>query len=115
MKASFYNVMFELENRLGIFNTKNGTLLTVNVQDKDKVACLFSDFEINVGDELMDILIKLGMVVEGDFDEYSYVKARFWQSKFIDNTMRMMLTTTFNCNFHCDYCFENIPNKKQCV
>ncbi len=115
MKASFYNVMFDLGNRLGVFNTKNGTLLTVNVENKDKVSCLHPNSVIDEETDLLKTFIKLGMVVEDDFDEYAFVKARFWRSKFLDNTMRMMLTTTFNCNFHCDYCFENIPNKKQVV
>ena len=116
MKTSFYNLMFEYEDKSVVYNTLSGSLLSVSTKDKDKLSCLFLDEVKDIeNNESKDIYKELGMVIENDFDEYSYLKARFWKSKFIDNTMRMMLCTTFNCNFHCDYCFENIPNKKRII
>jgi len=51
-------------------------------------------------------LKKGGFIVEDNFDEFGFITATYYLSKFNSRDLSLVIAPTLDCNFQCSYCFE---------
>lgn len=58
---------------------------------------------------LFSAMEKLGVIIQDDFNELDFIKAKNREKVFDKTTYRLTINPTLECNFHCWYCYENHP------
>lgn len=101
-KLSKYNVVIEeKDNQKLIFNSRNQALCWVSSD-------LYNDISNGLETEV-NSLIKLGVIVDSDRDEFA--ELMFEKNSFIFNAnptqVGFVIAPTMACNMRCRYCFEN--------
>lgn len=107
-KLSFYNIRFSIKNAEFLYNSFSGALVNL---DESTLVVLdeienknFSRSDIPI--EIFDIFFSCGFIVDKDIDELS---CYFKQTREIingDTTLRLVIAPTLDCNFRCEYCYE---------
>lgn len=107
-KLSQYNIVIKenMEQKL-IFNCRNQALCWVSSD-------LYNDISSGLETEV-NSLIKLGLIVKSDRDEFA--ELMFEKNSFIFNAnptqVGFVIAPTVACNMRCKYCFENnVENKR---
>ena len=58
-------------------------------------------------EELLKDLKMGGFLINEDLDELDGIRATHYKMRFGNNSFGLTLIPTYNCNFACDYCYEN--------
>lgn len=102
-----YNMYLEIDGNHVIFNTLNSKLYLVE-------EAIFKSLKNNFGEvpslEKEEILAKAGLIIDKEVDEVSLFK-HIVDKSIYDNNLRMTIVMTNNCNFRCQYCYQNKTNK----
>ncbi|MGQ8872610.1 radical SAM protein [Paenibacillus sp. TSA_86.1] len=107
MKSSMYNVFLETEGRYYIFNTLSSKL--IEVDQKSFQSLKNNEEEINTSN-LSEELERYGLVTSESVDEIRLFK-HIVDKSIYDNNLRMTIVMTNNCNFRCQYCYQEKNNK----
>ena len=109
MKNSIFNL-----NRI----ERNNTVVLFNTLTKNKIILLYADY-IKYRNQDYDCLEKgvlfqlqrRGFIIRDDFDEIEFLKKNKWSYINRSDELRITLIPSFQCNFHCPYCFEREEQK----
>lgn len=109
MKASMYNMYLEIDGNYVIFNTLNSKLYLV---EEEIFRCLKKNhFEKGPVLENEEILANAGLIIDSEVDEVNMFK-HIVDKSIYDNNLRITIVLTANCNFRCQYCYQNKTNKR---
>lgn len=107
MRVSKYNHFVEWNNfHVGV-NTMTGCKLFLNNIQYD----LFCKFQNNRQESLMndtetyDLLVNGEFIIDSSIDEFEVLKVVHTVAAY-NNTYRMTIMPTLNCNLRCWYCYE---------
>jgi uncharacterized protein len=109
--ASKYNYFLDYKGRKLLFNGLTGVGFHMSIQEYTQILSLLentSDFEENYSDDF-NRFVKLGFIIEADFDEIVYMKYKNRQMIFQDKSYRLTINPTLDCNFKCWYCYQDHP------
>ncbi|HWS29044.1 MAG TPA: radical SAM protein [Clostridia bacterium] len=112
-KKSFYNIEIETlgDGRKLIYNTYSGIY---GVMDKKTQAAYYDIENIDVESihdselqKAIEIMVNSGYLVHSDKDELGTLKLERSRAKYHDDTLRLTIAPTMDCNMCCPYCYEN--------
>lgn len=111
LKQSIYNHFVELENgnRL-VFNAASCGLGIVDRQTYEKLTAIGSGQsaeKAGVSDDLLTNFLRGKLLVSEKLDEVSSLRFGHFYSRFGIKNFGLTIIPTYNCNFACDYCYEN--------
>jgi uncharacterized protein len=111
MKASqFNNFIFE-ENIVIAYNSFSNQFIILDPQlfELFKAGCDNNEIESlkNYHEELFDVLVNHGFIIDPDTDEIQKVKEIREKIDFNLSEYRLTINPTMNCNFSCWYCYES--------
>jgi len=115
-KISNYNYFFDFaeENQYLIYNSISNGLAQV---DKDILYLLKKGEEglkILLNDEskkeILDQFYRGNILVDKNFDELEFLKAKMNMGKFSQKTLNLTIVTTLSCNLECQYCYQGRIN-----
>ena len=112
MKASRYNRIFQASDGTWLaFNGWSTALAEIEpenigfvrdlLEDPDSVRC-----DTREKREMREALVETRFLVEDDEDEVATVKADLLRDRFRVDQFHLTIAPTMDCNFRCDYCFE---------
>lgn len=115
MKPSMFNIVCENGEELLIYNTYQGTssILRVSAEKKDIVTQLLKGNFESLDNEKRFILSRLtayGFFVDAGTDEFVRRDVLYAQN-MMSNRLELVIHTTQNCNFRCNYCGINFQNR----
>lgn len=114
-KLSRYAVPVEDGETLFLFNTLNGALLSFD--DPSRIERIKNIAETKLAEkdgdpELFEALKSADFIFSGDIDEFEIAKQIFIDTRgFVQSRLRIMIYTTNECNFRCNYCPQPHINK----
>ena len=125
MKPSRYNKIIPLDAKhMLIFNGLRGSFCKCDAN----AMTLYSQIEQGVSPQIsypgkkkdMQQMKKSGILVDDEFNEISYLKAKNRLAMFGTGTLGIALIPTLNCNFRCPYCHiykqkEHWHRKRYCL
>ena len=104
MKESNYNKYIVIDNNTYIYNTLTGALVKFQAERFKEI-----QHGINLTDELAHELERCGILTEESDEINKYLNLRTVKIDS-DNTLRLVIAPTLECNFRCPYCYEkHIP------
>lgn len=110
-KASRYNHFVDIEDGKKLaFNALSCGLAEMDVESYARFQNLADGnghSPDNDADDLLQNLKKGGFLVPEDLDELDVLRAAHYQARFGGNGFGLTIVPTLNCNFACDYCYEN--------
>ena len=111
LKPSRYNhfVLTEDDKCLA-FNALSCGLAEFDKETYDKYKAFAEGLNNNNGDtdeELLKNLKMGGFLIDEDVDELDGIRAGHYRMRFGNTGFGLTLIPTYNCNFACDYCYEN--------
>ena len=106
-KKSKYNSIFETNNVYYVYNLISNSLVNVseNLFNQLNSDVFFSSN--NCEPELIQNLVKAGIIIDADIDEIEYLKFKHNSVKHSKNVASFIIYPTLTCNFNCPYCFEH--------
>lgn len=102
-KASFYNVFFPFDDEYILFNTREGTIFVIDSETK---ALLEKNDVPSLDEEHVREFIDNGIIVEDRLNEQDAYRLVYERSKYVVPLTDVQITTTYECNLACVYCFE---------
>lgn len=110
-KKSIYNVEVQEDNTVILLNTVTGSILISSELDELKsILCTSSDEYLSqLKKKKYEKLIQNGFLVNENEDEKQVAELRYYD-KLFDNTLKLTLLPTEQCNFRCVYCYEKFIN-----
>jgi len=114
MKASIYNIEFEHNSDLFLYNTLTTSIINIDEITKNN---LFNNNLNLISEELIEILKENGFIVEDDFDEakayfYYYETTRYAGSL---NKIDFIFIPTYFCNLACSYCIQDCNKENRII
>lgn len=112
MKASRFNRIFQASDGTWLaFNSWSTALAEVEPEQIDFLRGLLADpdgtrCETREQRELRESLLDAHFLVEDEVDELSGAKADLLRDRMRTDQLHLTLAPTMDCNFRCDYCFE---------
>lgn len=105
MIPSRYNIYFDHKGKEYIYNTLSCAIVSC---DDKSIQLLKSNQIYHIPKDVLNILIKNGLIVKKDFDElkayqYYYNSVQYNQAP---EELRLVVLPTYKCNLRCTYCFE---------
>jgi uncharacterized protein len=110
-KTSKYNYFIDYKGRKLLFNGLTGAGFHMSEQEYKQLISYLENtngFAQNYPNDFKQLL-KLGYVIESDFDEIAYMKFKNRQMIFQDKSYRLTINPTLDCNFKCWYCYQDHP------
>lgn len=105
-KESRYLVKVPREDSILIYSTYTGSIVELTTKNIFK---LKEDYTLYLDDgktsEELNKLIKMGIIVRDDTDEYDLVKKRYLKNYYNKNKLNITILPAERCNLTCDYCF----------
>lgn len=89
-----------------VANTWNQALITVDKELKAVLENLDKPIP-SEAEEPLRVLYQMGVVVDDDLDESALVKTQYDKLRFDHAFFRSVILTTYQCNFGCEYCYED--------
>lgn len=107
-KRSRYNFCHEYDHGrcLVIYNSKSGAILQYADDELRSIKIIMENPDDYRDSEFFAPLLKNGIIVSEDFDEYAQILSRQYQKKTREDELHLTILPTFSCNFNCHYCFE---------
>jgi uncharacterized protein len=104
-KASRYNVLTNVDNKLIIYNSFKGVVHTFDdsVAVKKALRGIFSEDKKG----LQEKLIELGFLVPVEWDEIKMATAQKYKEISMNRRLHIVLLPNEQCNFRCLYCYED--------
>lgn len=109
---------YKLSKYLYIKKFKKAVLIYSLIQRKI-FAISTSDYQLITSQHLSEIkdsnpylfsaLEKLGVIIQDDYNELDFIKAKNKENIFDKSYYRLIINPTLECNFHCWYCYEHHP------
>lgn len=108
MKYSNYNYFLKQENNFVGINFISELIFCLNNENYNKILNSKNDPQtIKKNDpHLFSLLKKLGVIIEENTDEKIIVKSKYNLTVFNDNSYRLTINPTLDCNLSCWYCYE---------
>ncbi|MCX6827741.1 MAG: radical SAM protein [candidate division Zixibacteria bacterium] len=111
LKLSKYNHFFKLENGNWLaFNALRCGLAELDQPSYDKIA-MFSEGKETPhtpdNDDLRKDFMKGGFLIGSDIEEIDLIKFRHYTARFDGRRLALTIIPTLECNFACDYCYED--------
>jgi uncharacterized protein len=107
-KSSFYNLFFDVDDAIILFNSYRGTLIEV----PSELQKYLQENEIhNISASIIGDLFDLGFLVHASDDELSQYVAAYEESKNKTGELWLKLFLATSCNLRCHYCYQNAPEK----
>lgn len=117
-KFSYYNEIFTVDKKVYIYNYITGGLgeldeQAVKLYKKCNDKGMFLKGILDTP-SLKEELIKGGMLIDKEMDEFEYLKYLHYSGRYADsNCFTLTLLPTNACNCRCPYCFEREYNYKK--
>lgn len=107
MKTSKFNIYYQKDNELFIYNTLSGGILHLNNEYQKEFLELQSNLEsLEEHAALVENLKKGKMLVDDLCDENEMLIAQSNLIRFSSSAFVLTLAPTMKCNFVCPYCYE---------
>jgi uncharacterized protein len=112
MKASRYNRIFQAQDGTWLaFNSWSTALAEIEPENVEFLQALLADPDGTRCDTaerraLREGLLEAHFLVEDESDELSTAKADLLRDRMRTDQLHLTLAPTMDCNFRCDYCFE---------
>lgn len=101
------------EQQFLVFNSFTGSLLELDAQEYRQAQTVLEGQALTTGNEQLDTrLYDAGVLVPEDLDELSVIRERRNQRHLNKDFFGLTIAPTLQCNFRCDYCFEEHPNQR---
>ena len=108
MKNSFYNLYFDINKKIILFNSLSGNIIEIGPEMKAALeAGNFKDIPIDTTPELLE----MGFLQEGDVDQTTEYLSRYEHSKERNSILDLKLFMATSCNLGCPYCYQSAPAK----
>lgn len=106
MKFSQYNIYKSFNNRIIIFNTLTRGMMDLQEELFNEIQIVLPSLSGNLSADIKK-LNDLGFIVDDNVDEYKLYKLIYNKERYSADAIIITLLLTNDCNFKCDYCFEN--------
>jgi uncharacterized protein len=112
MKPSRYNRVFQAQDGTWLaFNSWSTALAAIETEDLPFIRALLADPQSLPCDsphkrEIRELLVKARFLIEDDEDEIATLKVEILKDRFRTDLLAMTIAPTLDCNFRCDYCYE---------
>lgn len=112
MKASRYNRIFQAEDGTWLaFNSWSAALAAIETPDLPFIRSLLADPSGVPCDsahkrEIRELMVQAHFLIEDDEDEIANLKVEILKDRFRTDLLAVTIAPTLDCNFRCDYCFE---------
>lgn len=112
MKASRYNRIFQASDGTWLaFNSWSTALAELDAEQKPWIDALLADPDATRCDTpekraIREALIEAHFLVPDEVDELASAKADLLRDRFRTDQLHLTIAPTMDCNFRCDYCFE---------
>lgn len=113
MKISRYNYFYPYEDSVLGINLIKGIKFAIT---KDRFETIIKNKIIDkelLEKPLFSLMNKMGVIIPKDWDEYLTFKLENRRAVFNNDTLRITINPTLNCNFGCWYCYET--HEKSCI
>ena len=100
MKKSQFNYLYDLKDKIIIYNTFSKSILEMTNEE-------YSKFQNDDYGSAKDLLVDNGFLVEDNFNEINYLKYIHYRTRFCADVLTLTVAPTLECNFDCPYCFED--------
>lgn len=111
-KSSYYNTVLQYEEKLIVFNSISGQLLTFDAVSGEKAKEILAFPNDYPDDEIFRHLLKHGCIIEEGCDELVAVEEIERRSYLNDDELFLIVLPTEQCNFRCKYCYESFVKKE---
>lgn len=105
MFFSKYNIIENFKDKTIIYNTLSTGILNLNKEYSSHLDKMITHGIFEKTD-LVNELIKGGMLYKEYIDEVGLININSLKSRFNETTALYTIAPTMECNFKCDYCFE---------
>ena len=104
MKASKYNILFQIENNHYLYNTLKSGLIGIT----EELSLLLKSSNIKaIPTDDLEALAKQGFIVSTKTDELAYYEYYYRNAQHESFTsMRFVVLPTYECNLRCTYCYQ---------
>ena len=103
MKKSLYNEFVDWRDYHCGINLMTGKKVVMTAEEYEKY---MTDADL-LSPEMYNALVECGFLIENDVDEYArLLHRRNRDVYFNNNSFRLIVLPTLECNFHCWYCYE---------
>ena len=105
-KESFYNIVFEHQGGILVFNTFSDSMLYLTKEEFEEVKLGLRDLAIFSKDypRLYKGMKKAGFIINEDFDELAYIKLMNHIRIYGNTGIHLTVNPTLDCNLNCWYC-----------
>lgn len=116
LKYSQFNLVDEIKSGFySIYNTKSRYHLVLNLSQYPEHHLILKQDELikALSEKIINKLTDKGFIVRSEIDELSVLKQECFDSRFNeDHGLVLTVLPTFECNFRCPYCFEDVSQHK---
>lgn len=118
MKFSKFNYFLEVDGNFIGINMITGKMFCINQLNYNKLIKCDDNVDLLREKEpvLFSLFKKLGLIISKDVDEELIIKSKYLLNLYKDDTYRLTINPTLDCNFKCWYCYEtHIPDKMDSI
>lgn len=108
LKPSFYNKIYEINEKKWLFNTFNLGLREIDDEIEKILSCSIIDKEL-YSEEMDKNLVELedaGFIIQSQIDELKMLRYIYNTDKYNKDYLTITILPTLDCNCECYYCFE---------
>lgn len=105
MTFSRFNIYFELNNEITIYNTISESIISLDKESFENLRNNTNLFLSNLESENKEILLSSKIIANDEVEVENIVNKRFEES--VSNKMYIVIYPTLNCNLKCKYCFQS--------
>ncbi|MCK4668025.1 SPASM domain-containing protein [Candidatus Dependentiae bacterium] len=112
MKASMYNFFFKYHAKKYLaYNSFSNAFAEVTDSEYKIIKKILKSpdkfkYKTKKERKLRDSLIMGNYLIDNDFDELTAIKFEYLSGRFDSSGLGLTLAPTMNCNFRCEYCYE---------
>ncbi|MDD3627386.1 MAG: radical SAM protein [bacterium] len=112
MKVSRFNFFFKYKNNKYLaYNSYSNGFAEISESEYKVIQKILKssdkyNYKTNKEKVLKEALIRGNFLIDNDFDELSAIKFDYLSGRFDSTTLTLTLAPTMNCNFRCEYCYE---------
>jgi len=113
MKPSRYNRIFQAQDGTWLaFNTWSSALAAIEPENLPFIRALLAEPHAVPCDspdkrEIREMLFRGHFLIEDEEDELATLKVDILKDRFRTDLMALTIAPTLDCNFRCDYCYED--------
>jgi len=113
VKSSRFNRIFKAEDGAWLaFNSWSTALAEIRPEDLPFIRAILADPDGTPCDtppkrQLREALVHGHFLVDDEADELAILKADMMKDRFRTNMLGLTIAPTLDCNFRCDYCYED--------